>query len=165
VSFLPEAGIGLIVLNNEDFLAPRLSALIADYVYSTALGEPEVEARMREDFAATTAQMSGIDDKVRDHRRALAARPWRLSVPMEEYAGRYAHPWLGEIDIAIAASGRPLLRWGRLQAEGTAYEDADSVRVEFVPNSGQVVRFEIKDGAAAALVFEGMRFERVAVRR
>jgi hypothetical protein len=46
-----------------------------------------------------------------------------------------------------------------------AISKLDSVRVEFVPNSGQVVRFEIKDGAAAALVFEGMRFERVAVRR
>lgn len=160
LSFLPEQGVGLVVLNNEDFLAPRLTALIADYVYASALGEADVDARLRGRFSALAGETAALDAKIAAHRRALAARPWTLSLPMAAYAGRYTHPWLGDVHLSLDAAGRPTLCWGRLQASATGYEDPDSLRVELVPNSGQVVHFEVRDGAVRALRLAEMTFTR-----
>lgn len=158
LSFMPEAGIGLVVLNNEDVLGARLTNLIADYAYGIALSEPGIAAKADERFAKLASDARELEKAAVRQRDALKARPWRLSLPRAAYAGRYAHADLGEVVVTLQADDRLALRWGQLQAVASGFDKPDHVRIEFVPNSGNSLEFVVKDGKAEALVLDGMRF-------
>mgnify|MGYP007086729352 FL=1 len=91
----------------------------------------------------------------------MRARPWRLSLPRETYAGRYVHADLGEMSVTRQDDDALALRWGQLQAVASGYDKPDHVRVEFVPNSGQVLEFVVDAGKVQGLVLDGMRFDKV----
>lgn len=160
LSFMPEAGIGLVVLNNEDVLGTRLTNLIADYAYGIALNEPGIATTATERFAKLASDAGELEKAALRQREALQARPWRLSLPRAAYAGRYVHADLGEMTVTLQADDAIALRWGQLQAIASGYDKPDHVRVELVPNSGNVLEFVVKDGTVDALVLDGMRFAR-----
>ena len=159
LSFMPDMDAGLVILHNEDTLAPKLSALIADAVYGTILGEPDVTARVERRLDGLLDRVAGLEAMVQTQRQQIEGRAWSLSLPMTAYAGSYAHPLLGAIHLSVE-DGRPLLRWGRLAARATGYDGTDQARIEWVPNSGQVITFTVSDGRVQALSFDGMRFDR-----
>ena len=158
LSFMPEAGIGLVVLNNEDVLGARLTNLIADYAYGLALGEPGIATTATERFAKLASDAGELEKAALRQRDALKARPWRMSLPRAAYAGRYVHADLGDVVVTLQADDGLALRWGQLQAVASGYDKPDHVRVELVPNSGNVLEFVVKDGKAEAIVLDGMRF-------
>jgi CubicO group peptidase (beta-lactamase class C family) len=160
LSFIPDAGIGLVVLNNEDMLAPRLTAAIADAVYGQLLGEPDSEAASTARFASLTSDASTARNALLARRQAIADRPWALTLPRPAYAGRYTDPLLGTVAVDVAADGTMQLRWGRLQAQASGSEQRDHVRVELVPNQGVLVGFATDGAAVTALTLDGMRFVR-----
>ena len=161
LSFMPGTGIGLVVLNNEDTLAPRLTSLVADYVYGQLLGDAETGTRVAARFAQLDAEIATLRASLPARRAALEARRWQLRLPRAAYAGRYRHPLLGDVTVRLDAGGGMHLAWGRVASRATAVEAPDQVRVEFSPNSGQVVQFTSADGRVASLAFAGMRFDRV----
>ncbi len=160
VSFMPEANIGLVVLNNEDFLGARLTSLIADHVYGTLLHEPGIEATSAARFDELLQKASELPQVVAKQRATIDGRAWHLSRPREAYAGTYTHALLGDISVAWDTTGAMVLRWGRLAAIGTAYELPDHVRVEFVPNAGDVLAFLVRGERVEAITLEGMTFTR-----
>lgn len=161
LSFMPAAGIGLVVLNNEDTMAPRLTSLVADYVYGVLLGEAGIRARVAARFAELDASIAPLQASLPARRAALQARAWQLSLPRTAYAGRYRGEGLGELIVVVDAAGTMHLRWGRIASVATAMEAADTVRVEFVPNSGQGIVFTVESGRVTGLGFAGLRFDRV----
>ena len=160
LSFMPEAGIGLVVLNNEDVLGARLTNLIADYAYGLALDEPGIAAKAKERFVQLAGDAAKLEQAAVRQRDALQARPWRLSLPRAAYAGRYMHADLGEMTVTLQADDGLAVRWGELQAVASGFDKPDHVRVELVPNSGNVLEFVVADGKVQALVLDGMRFAR-----
>lgn len=160
LSFVPEAGVGLVVLNNEDFLAARLSSLIADYAYGVLLDEEGTDARVAARFDALIDKARGLDAAVAAQQAKLRGRASSLSLSPAEYTGTYMHPLLGDIAITRDAAGESIVRWGRLTSTALAYDDKDTIRVEWVPNNGSVIAFEVGAGRVDALRFEGMRFVR-----
>lgn len=160
LSFMPEAGIGLIVLNNEDMLGSRLTNLVADYAYGLALGEADVASNAAPRFTQLAKDAQQLEQGVARQRATLLARPWRLSLPRAAYAGRYIHPELGEVAVTHAADDALALRWGQLQAVASGFDAPERVRVEFVPNSGIVLEFVVEDGAVEALVIDGLHFRK-----
>lgn len=158
LSFMPDAGIGLVVLSNEEYMSPKLTGLVADYVYGALLGEDEVGARMDLGGEQLMAEMRALAPKIAARRQAMSERAWQLSLPLQTYMGRYTHPLLGEMNVQKDDDSRPLITWGALKSVATAYERPDSVRVEFVPNSGNVVEFDVQGSDVVALRFEGMVF-------
>jgi CubicO group peptidase (beta-lactamase class C family) len=158
LSFMPEAGIGLVVLNNEDMLGARLTNLIADYAYGIALHEPGVAAKANERFVQLAGDAAKLEQAALRQREALQARPWRLSLPRAAYAGRYVHADLGEMTVTLQTNDAIALRWGQLRAIASGFDKPDHVRVELVPNSGNVLEFVVKDGRVHALLLDGMRF-------
>ena len=158
LSFIPEADVGLVVLHNEDMLGARLAGLVADFAYGIALGEPGIEARGSVRFDELAQQARKLETAAHAHRREIASRPWNLSLPKTAYAGIYAHPLLGEVTVALGDDDTLAFRWGRLAATATGYAEPDHVRVELVPNSGNVVAFGLAHGAVATLRLDGMTF-------
>jgi len=160
LSFMPEESIGLVVLNNEDVLSARLTNLIAEYAYALALGDAGIATPAPARFAKLAEDARKLDQSAAAQREKIRARAWRLSLPRQAYAGRYAHAALGDVTVEVEADGRMRLRWGQLQAEATGFDKPDQVRVEFVPGSGDVLEFVIADGKVKALVYDDTRFEK-----
>jgi CubicO group peptidase (beta-lactamase class C family) len=161
LSFIPAARVGLVVLNNEDALSARLTSLIADYAYGLALGEDAIDTKAAARFAQLARDARDLEQKVARQHATIAARAWRLSLPRDAYAGRYRHPLLGDIEIDTAADGTLALHWGQLTAAATGYDQPEQVRIEFVPGSGEVMRFELAHGQVEALVLDHLVFRKV----
>lgn len=160
LSFMPDAGIALVVLNNEDMLAGRLTTLISDYVYGSLLQDPETRARVTERFAELNTGIAQLQSGLAKRQAALDARPWMLSLPKQAYAGSYHHDLLGDLKVTVDKDGHMQMSWGRLSATATGMDQTDQVRVEFVPNSGQVVNFNVENNQATHLTFSHMTFAR-----
>ena len=63
--------------------------------------------------------------------------------------------------VTLQADDGLAVHWGQLQAVASGYDKPDHVRIELVPNSGNVLEFVVKDGEVEALVLDGMRFGKV----
>ena len=160
LSFIPGKNIGLVVLNNEDVLSPRLTNLIADYAYGVLLNEPDIQAKMRGRFDDLQAQAREMKSAVAKQRAVIQGRAWRLSQPLEAYVGTYSNALLGDIQVDLNADRTLTIRWGKLVAAATGYDGENQVRVEFSPNSGEVVSFVTRDGRVDAITFEHMTFKK-----
>lgn len=160
LSFIPEADVGLVVLNNEDFLSARLTSLIADYAYGLLLDEPDIDARAHTRFDDLLEKAKGLKQAATKQREKIQGRAWNLSLPREAYAGTYSNELLGDMTVTMDRDQQLIVSWGRLSSAATAFEGADQVRVEFAPNSGNVLAFSIKGDAVDALHFEKMTFTR-----
>ncbi|MBN6152176.1 beta-lactamase family protein [Xanthomonas sp. AmX2] len=160
LSFMPDENIALVVLNNEDVLGAQLTNLIADYVYGVLLQEPDVESKLSRRFDELQTKTRQMRLAAAEHRKAVQARAWRLSRPREDYAGTYSNQLLGDMTVQLNDGQQMLIRWGRLAAVATAGEQQDCVRVEFSPNSGQLLDFTVQDGAVHSISFERMVFKK-----
>lgn len=162
LSFMPAERIGLVVLNNEDVLGAQLTNLIADHVYGLLLGEADIASASAHRFDELQAKAQAFRRSALAKREEIRARAWHLSAPRERYVGTYRHDLLGEMAITPEGADGLRIRWGRLDAVATGAEEPDHVRVEFVPNSGQLLAFTVKDARVEAVAFDGMVFHKRA---
>jgi len=160
LSFIPEANVGLVVLNNEDILSARLTNLIADYAYGIALGESDIEAKASARFDGLVQETRQLEKAAAQQHATINGRAWQLSLPRQTYVGRYTNALLGDMTVGLNDNDQLILRWGQLAAIATGYDKQDHVRVEFSPNAGEVVAFVVKDGQVEAIDVDGMTFEK-----
>ncbi len=160
LSFIPEENIGLVVLNNEDFVAPHLTKLIADYVYGILLEQADAQPNVSVRFEELQAQALKMKVSVLKQREALLNRKWSLSQPPEAYVGIYSNALLGDMTITLNDDRGMDFRWGRLAATAGAYEKVDHVRIEFVPGSGMALAFHVDDQGVRSLSLDEMKFVR-----
>jgi len=161
LSFMPDQNIALVVLNNEDLLGAPLTNLIADHVYGVLLHEKGIASSSAARFLALQTTAAEAQRTMARQRQAIQARPWLRTLPRDRYVGRYVHPLLGEISVEAAGNQALRMHWGQLDAVATAGERPDQVRVEFVPNSGNWLTFQVTAGQASSLSFETLSFQRV----
>lgn len=90
----------------------------------------------------------------------IEGREWHLSLPVEAYVGSYSNNPLGRMTVELDKDDKPLVRWGKLAAVATGFDRKDHFRVEFSPNSGDLVAFVIKDGRVEAISFADATFKR-----
>lgn len=138
-SFMPEHGIGVVVLGNERRVGVFLPDLIANYAYDLLLNKGGLEAKYDSAFAELRAGADRIlaeDDREADP----AARHPITAADAARFTGSYASEMLGTITVWLlgdtlrAATGRltsPLLPTG---------EDATFL-AEFLPHQEDEVRF------------------------
>lgn len=161
LSFMPGENIGLVVLNNEDFLGARLTNLIADYVYGVLLEQADAGLNASIRFEELQAQALKMRASVRKQREGLLERKWSLSQPHEAYPGTYSNALLGDITVTLNDGRGMVFHWGRLSATASAYEKTDHVRIEFVPGSGLALAFEIDGESVRSLSIDEMRFVKI----
>ncbi|HEY0925676.1 serine hydrolase [Brevundimonas sp.] len=160
VSFMPERGLGVAVLVNEDAVAGELADLVANYAYDWFSGLPDIDAVYDGKLDALITR--------RDRRRAgLAAgvaaraqRPRTLTLPDGAYVGDYVSRSYGTMTVR-EADGRLVLSVGEMSAVAENYTDPESLRVELTPLAGEVVTFSIDaEGRPASLAYDGEVFIR-----
>jgi CubicO group peptidase (beta-lactamase class C family) len=161
LSFMPDANIGLAVLSNEDFLGAQLSSLIADDVYGVLLRQPGNATEIAQRFEKLQIKARSVRAAVEKRRASIDARPWKLSLQRADYAGTYTNDLLGNMSVTLDDERSMRIRWGRVASTTTAGKQADQVRVEFAPNSGNFLSFTVEDDKVAAIHFEQTIFRRV----
>jgi len=155
VSFMPERGLGVAVLANEDAMAGEVVDLVANYAYDRFAGRPDLEARYDGELTALTQRLEKRRKGLAASRADRAARPWTLKQPIKAYAGAYRNPAMGRLDI-VEKDGGMIVKAGLMASPAEAANDPESVRVELIPLTGQVIRFE----APGRLVYDGQTYVR-----
>lgn len=155
VSFMPERSLGVAVLINEDLLTGDLADLVADYVYDRFAGRPDLEAHYADELAALTARRDKRLKGLAASRAERAARPRSLKAPTKAYAGVYENQAMGTLVIAEDGS-RMVVQAGVMSSWAEAATESESVRVELVPLTGQIIRFE----EPGRLIFDGQTYVR-----
>lgn len=118
VSFMPEHGMGVVVLQNEGVDGNRFADIVAAYVYDRLLDRPDADARgaarlgdLRQAIEARRAQRRDAEATLVRWERS----PGVPSLPLDAYAGEYVNERLGTLRIETAGD-RLRLVWGDLDA-------------------------------------------------
>ncbi|BFT29314.1 serine hydrolase [Alteromonas sp. D210916BOD_24] len=160
LSFMPEQGIGLVVLNNEDFLSARLTSLIADYIYGALLNEENIEQKITQRAQLLSAKLAGLDNMLEKERAKISARKWNLSLTLNDYVGEYQHPLLGTITVSANKAQRLDVTWGQMHSSSTGMNEQDKIRVELEPASGSVITFNVSN-KVNSLTFSDIEFKKI----
>ena len=160
VSFMPERGLGVAVMVNEDAVAGELADLVANYAYDRFAGLPDLnavyEAKLDELAVRRDRRRAGLAAGL----QARAQRPRTLSLPDAAYVGDYASAAYGVMAVR-ETDGRLVLSIGVQSAVAENYTDPESLRVELTPLVGEVVAFRLgADGRPIALDYDGDVFLR-----
>lgn len=156
LSFLPDAGVGVVILNNEGRLGDSLNDIIADAVYRILLGLPDVETDMQKQLDRLVNGLNGYKAMLAREAEKRATWDWRLSLEKAAYAGSYRHPLLGPLHVSLSVDNQLFLEWGNLRSVATPDENIDAVRVRFIPESDETLEFQIEDGTVSTLRFRNM---------
>ncbi|NQY63232.1 MAG: beta-lactamase family protein [Alteromonadaceae bacterium] len=161
VSFIPKRKIGLVILNNEGDLNDKVTDIIADFAYSTLLGETGVEARLKKRIAKLKVMASKYRKKVLTKETAYKSMPWKLNLPNNAYLGHYKNKLMGNININKTDNHSFQLDWGNMKSLATATESADIIRIRFLPSQPQKISFNVVNNAVQSLTYDDVVFTKL----
>lgn len=162
VSFLPQRGVGVVVLLNCDGAAAGLADVVATAAYDALLGRADARERMTSRLATLGTRVAASRTAAAEDRARRAARPAGLPRPIADYAGAYANPLFGTIDlreeggrlVAILGAARSAVERGEGAGGDLSIDLIGSpmpIPVAFPPEGG---------GPAESIRFLGAKFER-----
>lgn len=155
VSYLPAERSGVAVFANNSTAGAAMIDVIADHIHDLAAGRGDAVAvfdkRMEEQVAARDRSLQ----RVREDRAARAARRWQLARPLDAYAGSYANAAFGEMQVSVRDDALEV-RFGAMRAVAEPAAEAEAIRVELVPATGEKITFQ-PDGT---LRYKGQVFTR-----
>lgn len=160
VSFLPEEGLGVAVMINDAVAGTRVMNLLAAYAYDWWLQRPEAQKRGEKGLEEITGRLEKVGKAVAKDRAQRAERAWQLELPFDAYAGVYQNDALGTLKVASTADGLEVAI-GNLYCAATPYTVTNSIRVELVPGSGEVILFDVEGGQAASFRYDDAVFKKV----
>lgn len=162
MSFLPEHGIGVVVLVNGDGPASPGADLMATYIYDRLLETPGAE----ETYAARFAGLDSLNTaRNAQGVQLLAERAARLAPlphPLDAYAGRYENPHVGRMEWRVVAGGLEV-RMGAAWCRAEVYAAAENKLRITLTGGGEVVAFTFPPagGPAASLEYDGRSLVRI----
>ena len=158
LSFMPEKGIGIVILNNEDMLSSKFTGIIAKQIYSTLLGDEKASENARVASDKLRKNLSKLMAHMEKSRCAIAQRQWQLSLEKSNYAGTYSNDLMGQVTIEHLENDALNVSWGHLKNRATPYTKPETIRVELIPNRGEVIRFNHTNGKIESLTYNKLTF-------
>lgn len=159
VSFMPDKQIGVAVMVNEAITGNKLMHIIATYIYDYFLEKKEWN-----DYDET---INAFAERLNEGREMMSAsiaktnnRPWLLTMPPVKYSGSYESDEYGILTIEESISGLKVTT-GNLQCVSTPYKIEDSIRVELIPGSGQVIQFLKENHEISGIKYDGIYFKKI----
>ncbi len=160
ISFAPEANFGVAVFVNEALAGHRLMYLLANYAYD-AYWQPEGwEADYEQQRTDLHEYLKTVAKNIRADLAERAKRTWNLTESFEDYSGIFENEVLGTIEI-IGNEEQIEVKMGNLHCVATPFPKKNTIRVELVPGSGEVIQFIMEDGRIAAFETDGDVFRKV----
>ena len=160
-SFMPEKKIGVGVMTNASGPVTAVLAMISEYAYDSLLEKPDVESKYADRLAKLAANIKQRKAAYAADVEKRSKRQWMLQHPNAAYAGRFDNPLYGT--LTIEQQGNALqASIGRLRSVLEAFTEPESARVELIPGTGEVLRFQIgSDGNAETLRWRDEVFRRI----
>ncbi|HEY0017924.1 MAG TPA: serine hydrolase domain-containing protein [Longimicrobium sp.] len=163
VSFLPDRGIGVVVLINDSSpIGGPAPDLIATCAYDLLLGRPGVNARYAAERERLVANAAETRQRIRADWERRAARPPTPDERKPFFAGTYENEMMGTLDVRLRDNRELWATLGNLSARLDPFTRPDALRVELLPGSGQPVLFFFRDDRTPAdsANLNGMVFRR-----
>lgn len=160
VSFLPEEGLGVAVMVNDAVAGTRVMNLLAAYAYDWWLQQPEAEKTGQKGLKEIAQRMEKAGEMVAKDRAKRAERTWQLGLPFDAYAGAYHNDALGTLKVDRTADALKV-SIGNLHCTATPYTAENSIRIELVPGSGEVILFNVKEDKVTSFRYDDAVFEKV----
>ncbi|PKI17704.1 serine hydrolase domain-containing protein [Colwellia sp. 12G3] len=158
ISFMPDKNIGLVVLNNEDYISRQVTGAISHIAYSILLEQSDGTVEAQVGLDKVTSIVEKLPAGLAKHKAKLASREWLLSNDKQDYSGKYAHPTLGNIEVRLDRDENFTLTWGQLKTLATAFTKPNSIRTDFIMFNGRPLQFNQVDNNIASLSYEGNTF-------
>jgi CubicO group peptidase (beta-lactamase class C family) len=160
LSFMPEKKLGLVILNNEGDLNDKVSDIIADFAYSTLLGEADIDIRINQRIAKMREMATVIREKIIAKETSYEVMPLQLTLAETSYSGDYCHKLMGCLSITLKGEGQFTYQWGNLHSNATASGKIDALRVKGLPTHPQVIAFNIAEGNVESLNYDRFKFNK-----
>jgi CubicO group peptidase (beta-lactamase class C family) len=161
LSFMPEHGIGVVVLVNGGDAGSMLSELVANYIYERMLEHRNVESKFDDALTAYVKRLEGAKTSIAKKAAERAARSQTTSLSLKAYTGTYNSFALGEM-IWTMAGNHLHVKMGAASSDVEIYDaQKNEFRVELT-GSGEIVTFGVSSGehAPERLVYSGYTFQR-----
>jgi CubicO group peptidase (beta-lactamase class C family) len=160
VSFLPKEKHGVAITTNTSSPGAQLRDVIAAYTYDLLLGKADVDKAYEGHLAKLRKETDESLAAIRAEVAKRKARAPSLTRSANAYAGRYANDLYGTIEIRNDGALQASL--GQLRGKLEPFTEPETARVELIPGSGEVLRFQFANGdRATAVTYRDETFRRV----
>ena len=144
ISFMPSKKVGVAVFVNEGLAGYSVMNLFSSYVYDWWLKSPDFQTKYEEKKNKLVEAIKKRSKSIIDHEADRAKRTWQLDHSFEYYNGTYSNDLLGTVTIK-GDQEKIGVAMGNLKCTATPYTKQNTIRVELIPGSGEVVQFEYDD--------------------
>ncbi|MGD9487381.1 MAG: serine hydrolase domain-containing protein [Calditrichaceae bacterium] len=159
VSFMPQYDIGVTVLCNENNQGQDLAYLLASYAFDYLSGKPGIDSTYATRLDSVKAQNDRWLKKINAHEAERTRRTWQLELPFSAYAGVYENDPMGRLIIRNPGDSLLVVELGNLKSPAAEpFVKNNSIRVEMIPGSGAVLKFEVANDKVVSTEFSGMVF-------
>ncbi len=160
ISFAPEDDFGVSVFVNEALAGHRLLYLLAGYAYD-AYWQPEGwEEKYEKQRAELHEYLQGVAKNIRADMAERAKRTWNLTEDFPFYSGIFENELLGTV-IIEGTQEQIKVQMGNLYCIATPFPKENTIRIELIPGSGQVLQFIMKEGQVTGIQADGDVFKKV----
>jgi CubicO group peptidase (beta-lactamase class C family) len=163
VSFMPDRGLGVIVLvNGSGPASSRAADMAATYIYDRLLNKKEFESSYDNQLEVIKRQISEFRNKYSEHLSERKARLKPMPHPLEAYAGIFENAKLGRMQWRVLANGLEV-KMGVMYSRAEVYNsEKNQLRVE-MRGRGETVEFEFHEASdkAQILRYQGEEFHRI----
>ena len=135
--------------------------LLLNYAYDAYLqpeGWEEEYAQKRKDFLT---QLSKVKERSKADLANRAKRTWQLPMPFSAYTGTFSNEMMGTVNIELVGDEQLEVSIGNMHCIATPYVKENTIRIELVPGSGEVLQYQVKDTKVEAIRVDGMEFKKV----
>lgn len=159
MTFLPEAEIGVAVMVNDGLAGNRLNSLFTNFALDWWLEEDGVEEKYQKRATEFVEEVRKVGQRVLQGKAERANREWQLSYGFPHYSGEYHNELYGTIRIE-GSEDQIKVHFGNLYCVGTPYTKPNTVRIELVPGSGEVLEFMLEGEKVTGIRYDGDLFKK-----
>lgn len=162
VSFVQSKNTGIAVMCNESDLGGEIALMLTYYIYDYFGDRENLDEFYSDRLNDLGDKIENIYQRIRESRAERAKRTWELELPFADYAGDYHHDYLGTIQVRNPEENDLTVKFGNLHSPpAEPFPRPNSIRVELIPGSGNVLQFELEDEKVKDAVINGIEFNRI----
>ncbi|WP_027078001.1 serine hydrolase domain-containing protein [Maribacter antarcticus] len=159
VSFMPSAGLGIVVLANNSTSGKRLGFLLSSYAYDYFSGREDINTYYQKKIKEYKEEIKELQERRKKRFAERMEMQWQFDLAFSNYAGTYTNELLGSLKIAHLGDNRLVAEIGNLKSPlATPYKHINSIRVEMTPNNGSIIQFVVNDGKVKHATFWGQTY-------
>lgn len=160
ISFDPEARIGVTVAANEGLWGDNVGNLFMEFAYDWWYGETDMEQKYEQKKKDLIEHATNLSKRFAAHDKEREERTWQLDEPFTAYTGTYVSELLGTVKVK-GHKDKLEVEMGNLHCIAEPYTDKNTIRVELVPGSGDVIKFKYQNGKLVGAENGGVFFKKV----